>query len=71
MLAALILAAQLSCQDCTIIIRPGENLTEKSQREFQERQIRIRPTESELDKANRRFEKDQQRLLCANHPDQC
>lgn len=65
------LAAQMICQGCTILITPGENPTEKAQREFQERQLRIRPVESELNKANRRFQDDQRRLLCANHPEQC
>lgn len=29
------------------------------------------PQENMMDKANRRFMKDQDRLRCANHPDQC
>jgi hypothetical protein len=68
---ALVFAAILLCQDCTIVIPPRENPTEKAMREFRERQDRIRPAESELQKAQRRFQEDQQRLLCANHPEQC
>jgi hypothetical protein len=29
------------------------------------------PRENMVDKANRRFMRDQDRLRCANHPDQC
>lgn len=71
MLAAIVLAAQLICQDCNIYVSPRESPTDRAMREFQQRQDRIKPRESPVDRASKDFRDRQRRLECANHPDQC
>lgn len=70
----IILAATIICQagsTCIVGSSQGLNPTEKAMQDFRAEQERIRPKVSEQEKANQRFKEDQQRLLCANHPDQC
>ena len=69
----LVLAAVIVCQagSTCIVAAPEPNPTEKAMQDFRLQQERIRPKETELEKAQKRFKEDQDRLRCANHPDQC
>ena len=69
----IILAATIICQtgSTCIVMAPELNPTEKAMQDFRLQQERIRPKETELEKAQKRFQEDQDRLRCANHPDQC
>ena len=77
MIAVILAAAVIVCQagagSTCIVTAPTKELnpTEKAMEDFRLQQERIRPKETEQEKAQRIFKDDQDRLRCANHPDQC
>jgi len=72
MIPIVLAATIIVCQPgSTCIIPEHQNPTEKAMEDFRLQQERIRPKETEQEKAQRIFKDDQDRLRCANHPDQC
>jgi hypothetical protein len=72
MIAIVLAATVIVCEaGSTCIVVDHQNPTERAMEDFRLQQERIRPKETELEKAQKRFKEDQERLRCANHPDQC